>query len=222
MRQLTDMADEVNGYLQTHAPWQLAATDPVRAAAVCTAALNAFRVLATLLQPILPQWGRAVARLLGTPALTWDRIAEDLQNCAVRKYERLVDRVEPARVAAVVEASRETLKATEAQEAPTAMSLDALVAADFAALRVVAVESPLSGKRGYLRLRLQDGERERVVIARIGEPEDFQSLVGRRVLVLANLKAKAIAGEPSEGMLLVADDGRAIPLVVQWPEGPTP
>jgi methionyl-tRNA synthetase len=201
VRHLADAADEVNTYLQDRAPWQLAKTDAASAAAVCTAALNAFRVLATLLQPILPEWGRAVARTLGIPALTWDRIAEDLEDRPVQPYERLIDRVDPERVKALVEASRETLKTAAAE--PVEMSTDPLVACELAALRVLSVEAPESSKPGYLRLRLEGG---RTVIAGLGNPADFQHLVGTYVLVLANLKPKRLAEELSNGMLLAAAD----------------
>jgi methionyl-tRNA synthetase len=109
VRLLADSADEVNGYLQEHAPWQIAKIDSVSAAAVCTAALNAFRILTTLLQPILPEWGGTVARMLAIPVLSWDRIAEDLEDWPVRPYERLIDRVDPARVKALLEASKQAV-----------------------------------------------------------------------------------------------------------------
>ena len=80
VRLIAELADEVNVYLQEQAPWQTVKEDTAKAAAACTAALNAFRILATLLQPILPDWGVRVARMFNLPALTWDRIAEDLED----------------------------------------------------------------------------------------------------------------------------------------------
>jgi methionyl-tRNA synthetase len=110
VRLIAELADEVNVFLQERAPWHVVKEDTAAAAAACTAALNAFRILATLLQPILPDWGVRVARMFNLPALTWDRIAEDLEDRPILAYERLVDRVEASRVAAVVEASKESLQ----------------------------------------------------------------------------------------------------------------
>src|ERR1051326_8669812 len=216
VRQIAEMADEVNLYLQERAPWQVAKENAAAAAATCTAALNVFRILTTLLQPILPEWERAVARMFGIPSLTWDRLAEDLEDLPVQPYERLVDRVDPARVKALVEASKETLKpSTSSSELPE-VSLDPLVDSEFAALQVIAVEAPTSGKPGYLRLRLAEDNSERVVIARIGDPHEFQHLVGQRVIVLVNLRAKTIQGEESQGMILAAGtEGLAIPMIVR-------
>jgi methionyl-tRNA synthetase len=216
VRQIAEMADEVNFYLQERAPWQVAKENAAAAAATCTAALNVFRILTTLLQPILPDWGRAVARMLGIPSLTWDRLAEDLEDRPVQPYERLVDRVDPARVKALVDASKETLKpSTSSSEVPE-VSLEPLVASEFAALQVIAVEAPTSGKPGYLRLRLEEDNSERVVIARIGDPHEFQHLVGQRVIVLVNLRAKTIQGEKSQGMILATGtEDSAIPMIVR-------
>ena len=219
-RVLADIAGEINVFLQERAPWHLVKEDTEAAASVCTAALNAFRIVATLLQPILPGWGAQVARMLSLPTLTWEGLGEVLEDRPILPYERLVDRVDPARVAALVEASRESLKATAPApvEAPT-MTLDGLVDCDLAVLRITAVDAPPSGKPGYLRLRLEGNNGLRTVVARLGNPEDFQDLVGKNLLVLANLKSKVIQGEESQGMILAAEaEGRAIPAIVAGEE----
>jgi len=207
-RLIADLAGDVNVYLQARAPWHLVKEDVAAAAAVCTAALNVFRILATLLQPILPAWGIQVARMLDLPALTWGGLGEILEDRPVQPYERLVDRVDPARVKAVVDASREDLKATAPTviEAPV-LTLDPLVDCEIAALRVKSVDALPRGKPGYLRLRLEGSGAERTVISRLGNPEDFQHLMGQSLLVLVNLKPKVLQGEESQGMILTANEG---------------
>ena len=111
VRAIADLAGEVNVYFQDRAPWKAAKEDPAAAAAICTAALNAFRVIATLLAPILPDFAATTARMLGLPALTWDGIGEDLEERPVRPYERLVERVDPKKIEAMIEASRGSLGA---------------------------------------------------------------------------------------------------------------
>jgi methionyl-tRNA synthetase len=143
--------------------------------------------------------------MLDLPALTWGGLGEILENRPVQPYERLVDRIDPARVRAVVDASRETLKAVDAAPVDVpVLALDALVDCEIAALRVKAVDAPPSGKPGYLRLRLEGRDGEHSVISRLGNPEDFQHLVGQDLLVLVNLKSKGLQGEESQGMILAA------------------
>lgn len=213
VRLIAELADDVNGFLQEKAPWQSVKDDPAAAAAACTAALNAFRILATLLQPILPEWGVRVARMFDLPRLDWDRIAEDLQDCAVRPYERLVDRVDPAGVAAVIAASKDSLNLADASaDHPAAsLTLNDLLDGEIGWLRIVGVDSPPTSKSGYVRLVMEGSGGARTVVAHLDR--EFQPLVGRSVLVLINLKPKMIQGEESQGMVLAVEvEGQVVPV----------
>jgi methionyl-tRNA synthetase len=217
VRILAELAGDINVDLQDRQPWQVAKEDPAGAAAICTGALNAFRIVATLLQPILPDFAAKMARMLGLPSLTWEGIDEVLEDRPVEPYERLADRVDPARVAAVIEASRESLKTT-AEPPPEAPELttEALLDTELLALRVTAVAAPATGKPGYVRLTLEDDRgAARTVVARIGDPADLGHLLGQRLLVVANLAPKPIQGEESQGMILAAEvGGGPVPVVL--------
>ncbi len=214
VRVLTELAGDINAHLQEREPWQVAKLDPDRAAAICTGALNAFRIVATLLQPILPGFAGKMARMLGLPALTWEGMDEVLEDRRVEPYERLADRVDPARVEAVIEASRESLKTAEAPPEIPDFTAEALLDAELLALRVTAVAAPATGKPGYVRLTLEDHEgAARTVVARIGDPADLGHLIGQRLLVVANLAPKQIQGEESQGMILAEEaDGEMRPV----------
>jgi methionyl-tRNA synthetase len=217
-RLLAELAGVINTYFQDRQPWQVVKTDADAAARICTAAMNAFRILSTLLQPILPDFAARMAKMLRLPALTWEGMEELLEDYPVEPYERLADRVDPVRVTALVEASRETLKAAAAVEPPK-LKLDALTDTEIAVLRVTDVGTPAAGKPGYVRLTLKDGESAaRTVIARIGDPTDFAYLVGQDLLIVGNLAPKKLQGEESQGMILAADvDGRVVPVIVREP-----
>ena len=131
---------------------------------------------------------------------------------------RLGDGVDPARVEAVLAASRESLKAAPPVAVPPKLTLDALVDCGIEALRVIAVEATASGKPGYVRLRLEgDQSASCTVVAHIGDPADFVYLVGERLLVLANLVPKKLQGEESQGMILAAEVGEGvIPVSIQF------
>jgi methionyl-tRNA synthetase len=215
-RLLADLAGDINLFLQAREPWHVAKEDPPAAAGICAAALNAFRILATLLQPILPQFAERTARTLRLPALTWEGMEEILEDWPVEPYERLVDRVDPARVEAMIAASRETLKAaSQVIESPDII-LDALVDCEIEALRVKAIEPITAGKPGYVRLRLEGAEGGvRTVVARIGDPTDFIHLSNQYLLVVTNLPPKAVQGEESQGMILAVETKRAVqPLLI--------
>ena len=101
-RKTEEMALLINRYLQEHRPWKAVKEDVIAASVVCTGAINAFRILATCLLPVLPALGARVAKILGIHALTWSGIDETLENCPVGVYERLVDRVDRSKVEALL------------------------------------------------------------------------------------------------------------------------
>jgi methionyl-tRNA synthetase len=212
-RLLAELAGIINIYFQEREPWRVAKEDPAAAAGICTAALNGFRILATLLQPILPDFAARTARMLRLPALTWEGIDEILESCLVEPYERLADRVDPVRTEALVAASRENLKAVAPVVAPPQLTLDILVDGELEALRVTTVEMPASGKAGYVLLCFEGG---RTVVAHIGAANDFAHLVGKHLFVVTNLIPKKLQGENSQGMILAMETGEgAIPVQVE-------
>jgi methionyl-tRNA synthetase len=97
-RHLTEMGTLINTSLQEQQPWQTVKEDVSRAQTSCTAALNACKIIFTLLQPILPEFGAKLARMLQLDALTWEGLDDVLEDRPVAPYEHLVKRVEKANI----------------------------------------------------------------------------------------------------------------------------
>lgn len=214
VRVITELAGEINVYLQEQEPWAVAKEDPSAAAAICTAALNGFRMLATLLQPILPDFAEKTAQVFGLSALSWEGLDELLEERPVGPYVRLAERVPPEKIAALLAALEETKAGAVQAEIPE-LTTEALVDVEFGALPVAAVGPTATGAPGYVRFGLTAPDRERGVTARLGSPEEHAHRIGERLLLVQNLKPKTIQGESSEGMLLAAQVGeRAVPVVV--------
>jgi methionyl-tRNA synthetase len=216
-RQLSEMAGQINTYLQEHKPWLLVKEDVARAQVVCTAALNAYKVLATLLQPILPEFGSKLAHMLDLPALTWAGLDEVLEGRPVRPYERLADRVERAKADAMVSDSRESLGAAAQEEAEVeapALSLDPLVECEFQTMRLAEL-TPVAESDRLVALTLESGSERRTVLAGLGHDAAGRGLVGKNVLVLTNLEPRVLRGKESRGMILAAEvDKKAVPVLV--------
>lgn len=212
-RALNELAGHVNDYLQEHKPWKLVQEDVSRAATVCTGALNAFKILATLIQPILPVFSSKFADLLGVPSLTWANLDEAIENSPASPYEHLVQRVERSRVDAMISDSRGSLADETALPVPT-LSLDPLVDCDFRTMHLVEMEA-VEGADRLVALTLEvDGDR-RQVLAGLGHDAVESGLIGKNVLILANLEPKVLRGRTSQGMLLAAEvDGEPVPVIV--------
>jgi methionyl-tRNA synthetase len=212
-RTLMEMAGQINDYLQEHKPWKLVEEDLARAATVCTGALNAFKVLVILIQPILPEFNRKVAAVFGVPVLNWANLNQVLENRTVQPYEHLVQRVERSKVEAMINDSRGPSTDEQEIQAPI-LSLDSLLDCDFRTMRLVDL-AQVEGSDHLIALTLEaEGER-RQVIAGLGPNAVHRNLVGKNLLVLANLEPRTLRGRESQGMILAAEvDGEPTPVVV--------
>ncbi len=102
VRQICVLADEANKYLEETQPWQAIKTDPEAARAQLSAALEAARLLAVYLKPIIPDFVAKVERCLAVAPLSWASLAETPGPRQLGEFERLADRIDPAAVEAMI------------------------------------------------------------------------------------------------------------------------
>ncbi len=103
VQDIVAISDVANKYFQDSVPWDLVKTDSGAAHDVCTLALNACRTVTALIKPILPRFAADVERILRIPELRFDDAAHfDLVNHDIGPFERLVERVDPKKVKAMV------------------------------------------------------------------------------------------------------------------------
>ena len=121
-RRFVLMADLVNGHIAAKAPWLMAKDEAQRAALhqVCSFALAAFRLLAGLLKPVMPATVTAAEQFLAAPITDFNDARRELHGHTVNAFEPLLARIDPKRIAAMVEASKESLggSITETKSAP--------------------------------------------------------------------------------------------------------
>jgi methionyl-tRNA synthetase len=215
-RHLTEMGTLINTYLQEQKPWQTVKEDVARAQTACTAALNACKIVFTLLQPILPEFGARLARMLQLPALTWAGLDDVLEDRVILPYERLVERPEKSKIDAVVSESRETLGGA-ADVQPPALTLDPLVDCELQTMHVLDVKAHEKADK-LVVLQLEGATGQRTVVAGLGRDAVQRGPAGKDVMVLANLEPKTLQGTPSQGMLLAAEVDK-VPVPAQVPDG---
>ena len=224
MRQIMALADRANKYVEDNAPWVLR-KDAGKAAElqqVCTVALNLFRQLAVYLAPVLPKLAEQAGRLLNKPIERWSEANEPLVGTAVSDFEHMLARVELKQLDAMIAASREEA-APAADEQPAAaadgpeallaeplaptVSFDDFAKVDLRVARVVAAEEVPKSKK-LLRLTLSlGGDERRNVFAGIKSAYAPERLVGRLVVVAANLAPRQMQFGVSEGMVVAAGPG---------------
>ena len=221
LREIMLLADKANQYVDSQKPWALA-KDPAKAAevlAVCTQGINLFRVLMSYLAPVLPQMAEKAGKFLRAPFADWNTIAKPLLGTAIEAYEPLATRLDPKVVAQLVVSAAPAPEKTEtkpAKQAKTVTEKTAPAAAnglvninDFAKLdlRVASVLEAkfVDGSDKLLQLTLDLGTEKRNVFSGIrsayGDPA---KLVGRQVVMIANLEPRKMRFGVSEGMVLCA------------------
>ncbi len=84
---------------------------------------------------------------------------------------------------------------------------------DLRLAKVVEAEK-VEGSEKLLKLRLSLGDEERTVVAGIAKFYSPEELVGKKILMVANLKPRKVFGITSEGMILALSDGERLSLVV--------
>src|ERR1700741_2605701 len=105
VREIMTLADRANGYVDRHKPW-LAAKDPARAAevqAVCTQALNLFRILMIWLKPVMPRMAEQAEAFLGAPVTRWSDAQRPLLDAPLGEYQALATRIDGAQARKMLE-----------------------------------------------------------------------------------------------------------------------
>ncbi|MDO5611449.1 MAG: methionine--tRNA ligase [Pseudomonadota bacterium] len=226
LRLTMTLADEANKYIDEKKPWVIAKQEGSDAElqAVCTQALNLFRVLALALAPVLPKTAERVAAFMAAPLAGWNDCDAPLLAHRIEAYQPLFTRIETKTIDAMTEASKETLKsstdttpaADTAQPAqPAHISIDDFAKLDLRIGKVLECGF-VEGSDKLLRFKLDAGDLgERQIFSGIrasyAEPE---KLVGRSVVFIANLAPRKMRFGISEGMILSAGfDGGALALL---------
>jgi methionyl-tRNA synthetase len=221
MREIMDLADRANRYVDQHKPWVLARNhahaEEVRA--IATQGLNLFRVLMSYLAPVLPHMSQAASDFLGCSFSTWDAVAMPLLDRPIARYQPLATRLDPETVALLIEPAPDgaagaaapgasAAAAGASAAAPATISIDDFARLDLRVARVAKAES-VEGSDKLLRLTLDLGGEQRTVFSGIRAAYQPDQLTGRLVVVIANLAPRKMRFGVSQGMVLCAsgDDG---------------
>ena len=216
MRVVMGLADRANQYIDQEKPWQLA-KDPAQEArvqAVCSTGIELFRVLMTYLKPVLPAMAARAEDFLQS-TLTWDALAAPLGAHTVAAFSPLMNRVDMDKVNAMIEDSKSNTAPAAAPAAAPAtpalpiapeISIDDFAKIDLRVARVAAA-AHVDGADKLIQLTLDLGDGERNVFAGIKSAYAPESLVGRLVVVVANLAPRKMRFGVSQGMVLAAGPG---------------
>jgi len=210
IREIMALADRANQYIDQHKPWLLA-RDPARAGevqAICTQGLNLFRVLMTYLTPVLPAMSAEAAGFLASPDSSWQSVEVPLLGSAISPYEPLATRLDAKQVSELVDPAPVAAATDALAKEEALVTIEDFARLDLRVAQVVKAER-VEGADKLLKLTVDAGGEERTVFAGIRQAYEPEALVGRQVVLLANLKPRKMRFGLSEGMVLAAGPGGA-------------
>jgi methionyl-tRNA synthetase len=207
MRLIMALADKANRYIDEKKPWVMIKNEDQldEVQLVCTQGLNMFRSLMIYLSPVIPAVADGAKSFLGESNWRWADASVPLLEATINKFTPLLKRIEPEQVQQMVEQSKDTHEAAPAEQDDT-IGIDDFMKVDLRIARIVNAE-PVEGADKLLALTLDLGDSTRSVFAGIKAAYEADSLVGRHVVVVANLAPRKMRFGVSEGMVLAAGPG---------------
>lgn len=223
---ILNLAKRSNKYIDETTPWALAKDESKlsRLGTVLYNLLESIRFIAVLLSPFMPETSEKIFAQMNCDVKTYDSLSQfngTKPGTAVNKAEALFARIDAEKMLADIAA-----KAEEAAK-PEIEGLAEIQFDDFAKVELRVAEiiecEPIKKAKKLLKLQVNDGTDEpRQIVSGIApwyKPED---LVGKKVVIVANLKPAKLCGEMSNGMLLagdVSDDNVQVLFVDGMPAG---
>ncbi len=203
-----------NRYFDYSKPWELAKLgDKTKLAAVLHRSLEAIRIAATLTWPIMPEKSEIVFSMLGLEGNYQPTIADAAKTNLLPAGTKLrpLDNIFP-RLQAPKEEKVETTKTADTELPEGVVTIDDFFKTKLVVAEVIACENvPETTK--LLKLQIAIGEEKRQIVAGVAEFYKPEEMIGKKIVVVANLKPAKVRGIESNGMLLAAKKGKELKLV---------
>ncbi|MFI3282489.1 MAG: methionine--tRNA ligase [Rikenellaceae bacterium] len=204
-----------NKYLADTEAWKVIKTDPKRVETILNIALQITANITIAIEPFMPFSAEKILTMLGVDKYDWEMLgAMDLIAAghtigdATLLFEKIEDSVVDAQLEKLAKA-KEAILAAEASQNVEAqkeeISFDDFSKMDIRVSTIVAAEKVAKTKK-LLKLTVDTGIDTRTLVSGIAEHYTPEELVGKQVLVLANLAPRSLKGIESKGMILMAED----------------
>lgn len=234
LSELWSLVSRTNKYIDETSPWVLAKeeADKNKLAAVMNNLAESLRHIAVMIQPFMTNAPKQIIEQLGLDekSLQWDTI-ETFGNVIPKNikvaekgtpiFPRLDTEVEVAYIREQMQSSVKTVQEEETTkvEAPDTeeITIDDFMKVDLRVATVLACE-PVAKAKKLLKLQVDLGYEQRQVVSGIAEHYKPEELIGKKVIVVANLKPVTLRGELSQGMILAGSHDGVLTLATVDPK----
>ena len=203
------MADEVNKYINENEPWK---SSEEKAVEVSSTAINCFRVISILLNPVLPTITSKALEVFNDSATNdFNNIKDYLVDIKINPYKPLLKRLEKAKINEEIEMEDSNL-----------INIKDFSKVELRVAKIVKAEGIEEADK-LIKLHLDVGDLgERTVFAGIKSAYDPESLNGRHVVLVANLEPRKMKFGVSEGMVLASSNDEGSIYLISPDEGAKP
>jgi methionyl-tRNA synthetase len=229
----------VNQYIVRREPWRLAKKPEDRALLETTLyrSADALRVIAALVDPVMPEAAERIRRMLGVQQEQWTDLKPNTLRAGTRLgaieplFPRIEKNVEELR-AMTTEGEQKTIGGAGTVSAPGAtqavgagvtpaednrISIDEFMKVELRVAKVLEAEAVPKSKK-LVKLKVDVGNEQRTIVAGIAEAYQPEQLLGRTIAIVFNLKPAKLMGIESNGMVLAASVGDGKPILVSFDE----
>ena len=229
MKEITSLGDIINKYIHEQEPWQIIKQDSERARVIITNALNAAKILAGYLKPVLPELIGKIEDFFRIEPITFNNLSSIMEDHQISQYQHLIQRVDKKQIEKMLQDSKQSLndkkqtsntkssqkiKAQETNLESSEISIDDLFKVDLrVGLIIDAKDVPEADK--LLQLTINLGELgTRNVFAGIKKAYSPQELIQKKCVVVANLKPRKMKFGVSEAMIMATGEGESLSLMI--------
>jgi methionyl-tRNA synthetase len=233
LQQVWKLVGEVNQYIVKREPWKLAKTPDDRALLESTLyhSADAIRVVAALVDPVMPEAAERIRRMLGLKQEQWANLRAGTLAAGTRLgtieplFPRIEKTVEELRSMdekpiggagePVAPGATQAVGAGATPAEDNRISIDEFMKVELRVAKVLEAEAVPKSKK-LMKLKVDVGNEQRTIVAGIAEAYQAEQLVGRTIAIVFNLKPAKLMGIESNGMVLAASVGDGRPILVAF------
>lgn len=209
IREIMALTDQVNQFTDEFKPWALAKEQEKQALLheVVSTLINAFRLLSLYLKPILPKLVESIEAFLNIPSLSWQDSQTLLYKHTIAPYQHLMKRVEQKAIddmlAENVSSIQTVSDSQKIEPIAETITIDEFAKIDLRVAKIIEAQY-VEGSTKLLQLIVDLGDHMRNILSGIQSAYKPEDLIGRHIVVVANLAPRKMKFGLSEGMVVCA------------------
>lgn len=220
IRELMTLPSLGNRYFDYQAPWLRYKQNRIKCDTTINVCARIIASLSILLEPFLPFTAEKIKKLIRTDNKNWDSAINPQFSNTLGPISILFPKIEESIIIAQIEKLGKKIDqdvskeiTNQSKEITMEITIDDFKKIELKVAKVINAER-VAGTERLIRLDIDLGTEKRQIVAGIGSVYNPEYLIGKNIVVVANLEKAKIRGVESHGMLLAAVDGSDISLVV--------